>query len=303
MKLRLYSFIVLLAAAAGCGVFPPSAPPRLAAARTAEPVTPDGVAAEEVWSRAQPYPLLPPRDRNGGTGCRQPGTGRVAYDDRFLYVLAELDDDDVVQEEEVGRVALELLLRHDAAGHAQVRLIAPQVAQQRQTEQRGRESRGLRGRVNKRRGAVRKERQGALQSALLQVPEEVVGLVGAFQGGVECVQEEVLVVLRQPPGDGVPVKALAAAAGKLHAEELAEKRGVGVVFDGAILADALRECVIGLLLRDRNGLYGCCGLTNDSGNSLAHRDARERILCVNMGIGVYRTVRSTQWRREVLRRV
>ena len=48
MKLRLYSFIVLLAAAAGCGVFPPSAPPRLAAARTAEPVTPDGVAAEEV---------------------------------------------------------------------------------------------------------------------------------------------------------------------------------------------------------------------------------------------------------------
>ena len=72
MKLRLYSFIMLLAAAAGCGVFPPSAPPRLAAARTAEPVTPDGVAAEEVWSRAQPYPLLPPRDRNGGTGCRQP---------------------------------------------------------------------------------------------------------------------------------------------------------------------------------------------------------------------------------------
>lgn len=100
MKLRLYSFIVLLAAAAGCGVFPPSAPPRLAAARTAEPVTPDGVAAEEVWSRAQPYPLLPPRDRNGGTGCRQPGTVRFAYDDRFLYVLAELDDDDVVQEEE-----------------------------------------------------------------------------------------------------------------------------------------------------------------------------------------------------------
>ena len=35
MKLRLYSFIVLLAAAAGCGVFPPSAPPRLAAALTA----------------------------------------------------------------------------------------------------------------------------------------------------------------------------------------------------------------------------------------------------------------------------
>lgn len=100
MKLRLYSFIVLLAAAAGCGVFPPSAPPRLAAAWTAEPVTPDGVAAEEVWSRAQPYPLLPPRDRNGGTGCRQPGTVRFAYDDRFLYVLAELDDDDVVQEEE-----------------------------------------------------------------------------------------------------------------------------------------------------------------------------------------------------------
>lgn len=101
----------------------------------------------------------------------------------------------------------------------------------------------------------------------------------------------------------MPVKALAAAAGKLHAEELAEKRGVGVVFDGAILADAQRECVIGLLLRDRNGLDGCCGLTNDSGNSLAHRDARERILFISEEIGVYRTVRSTQWRREVLRRV
>lgn len=47
-----------------------------------------------------------------------------------LTAVVFVDGVDVVQEEEVGRVALELLLRHYAAGHAQVRLVAPQVAQQ-----------------------------------------------------------------------------------------------------------------------------------------------------------------------------
>ena len=66
---------------------------------TPEPIVVDGVGSEAVWRQAPAVPLLVPRDRNYGPECRQPGTVRFAYDDHFLYVLAEVTDDDVVQEE------------------------------------------------------------------------------------------------------------------------------------------------------------------------------------------------------------
>ena len=84
----------------GCRMLPASGQPELIVERASEPVTVDGIASEAVWQRATAYPLLVPRDCGYGPECRQPGTVSFARDDRFLYVLAELVDDDVVQEDD-----------------------------------------------------------------------------------------------------------------------------------------------------------------------------------------------------------
>ena len=84
----------------GCRMLPASGQPELIVERASEPVTVDGIASEAVWQRATAYPLLVPRDCGYGPECRQPGTVSFARDDRFLYVLAELADDDVVQEDD-----------------------------------------------------------------------------------------------------------------------------------------------------------------------------------------------------------
>ena len=129
-------------------------------------------------------------------GCQEKITehfeARVVRHDGYggdvVTAVIRIDGVDVVEKEEVGGITLQLLLGYDASGHAQICLVAPQITQKGETEQLERERCGLTRCVNEELGAVGKERQGAVQPALFQVPEQVFGLVRLLQRGMQRIQ-------------------------------------------------------------------------------------------------------------------
>ena len=88
-----------LAFTTGCAILQNENAPRIAAVRAEGKVIVDGDASELFWQDAPAYPLLVPEDQPGSPECAQKGWIRFARDDRFLYLYAEVVDDDVVQEE------------------------------------------------------------------------------------------------------------------------------------------------------------------------------------------------------------
>ena len=71
------------------------------------PVNVDGKVTDEIWSRSKYYPMVIPNDPDRlREWCNnrpyQEGTVQVAYDDNYVYVLAKLIDDDIVQYGEGG---------------------------------------------------------------------------------------------------------------------------------------------------------------------------------------------------------
>ncbi len=92
------SFTVsLLAVCFGCAAPAAPAVPVVPVIVADSPVTIDGVAAEPFWRQAPALSLLVPADRSPSPACVQGGRVKFARDDRFLYLLAEITDDDVVQ--------------------------------------------------------------------------------------------------------------------------------------------------------------------------------------------------------------
>lgn len=89
--------VILAGVLAGCATLPEVEPPVLTAVRTMEPMTPDGRSAEAVWRRCESYSLRMPLDRKSDPTCFQPGTVKLAYNDHYLYLYAELADDDIAQ--------------------------------------------------------------------------------------------------------------------------------------------------------------------------------------------------------------
>ncbi|WP_294482909.1 carbohydrate-binding family 9-like protein [uncultured Victivallis sp.] len=84
--------------AAGCAGLPESETLRLISVPVASgAIVPDGIDSEEAWSSAVAVPLLVPADRPGSPECVQRGSARFLCDETYLYLYAELDDDDVVQ--------------------------------------------------------------------------------------------------------------------------------------------------------------------------------------------------------------
>ena len=88
-----------LAFTTGCAILQNENAPRIAAVRAEGKVIVDGDASKLFWQDAPAYPLLVPEDQPGSPECAQKGWIRFARDDRFLYLYAEVVDDDVVQEE------------------------------------------------------------------------------------------------------------------------------------------------------------------------------------------------------------
>jgi hypothetical protein len=61
------------------------------------PIHVDGKLDEEAWRRARPVALDIPRDQQQqGLTLEEKGTGRVLWDDKFLYVAFDFVDSDVV---------------------------------------------------------------------------------------------------------------------------------------------------------------------------------------------------------------
>lgn len=70
--------------------------------RAMKPVKIDGKVTDEIWERSKFYPLSIPKDPlRLREWCNnrpyQEGTVQVAYDDKYIYILAKLEDDDIVQ--------------------------------------------------------------------------------------------------------------------------------------------------------------------------------------------------------------
>jgi len=65
--------------------------------RASSPIHIDGKLDEEAWRRAKPVALDIPRDQQQqGLTLEEKGTGRVLWDDEFLYVAFDFVDSDVV---------------------------------------------------------------------------------------------------------------------------------------------------------------------------------------------------------------
>ena len=73
--------------------------------RAAKSVVIDGKVTDEIWERSKFYPFVIPSDRLRPWCNNRPyqeGIAQIAYDDEYIYVLAKLVDDDLVQYGEDG---------------------------------------------------------------------------------------------------------------------------------------------------------------------------------------------------------
>lgn len=69
----------------------------LVCSRATSPIQVDGKLDEEAWRRATPLALDIPRDeQQRGLTLEEKGTGRVLWDDKFLYIAFDFIDSDVV---------------------------------------------------------------------------------------------------------------------------------------------------------------------------------------------------------------
>ena len=85
-----------------------TASPEVIAKYTAEPIKLDGKLDEEAWNSAQAYSLVLPlksfftlpesMQKNIGDTLQEKGTVKLLRDDNYLYVGAELEDSDVMNE-------------------------------------------------------------------------------------------------------------------------------------------------------------------------------------------------------------
>jgi hypothetical protein len=88
---------LLVLATAGCQTGGRAVPRQLVAHRASGPIELDGQPNESAWQRAQPVALDEPRDaRQQGLSLEEPGTARLLWDDRFLYVAFDFVDSDVI---------------------------------------------------------------------------------------------------------------------------------------------------------------------------------------------------------------
>ena len=97
--------------------------PKLVALYTNESVTPDGRLEEAIWDLAPAHPLsFSQADSPEAEPPSEPGTVRLAWDNKYLYAAFELKDSDVIEEgdadqlqqQRTGDVA-ELFLKPQAA--------------------------------------------------------------------------------------------------------------------------------------------------------------------------------------------
>lgn len=96
--------------------------------RAMVPVEIDGKVTDEIWERSKFYPFSIPNDPDRLREWRnnrpyQEGTVQIAYDDKYVYVLAKLEDDDIVQYGENGTHlyqrgdTFEFFLQNPVSGH------------------------------------------------------------------------------------------------------------------------------------------------------------------------------------------
>lgn len=96
--------------------------------RAMQDVKIDGKVTDEIWSRSKYYPLVIPNDPERlRAWCNnrpyQEGTVQVAYDDKYIYILAKLVDDDIVQYGEDGTHlysrgdTFEVFIQNPESGH------------------------------------------------------------------------------------------------------------------------------------------------------------------------------------------
>lgn len=81
----------------GCSALSSGVAPVLTAEWSASPVVLDGLSDDSVWKHSETYPLLPADDNLTDFGRFQGGTVKLAYDEQFFYLFAELEDDDILQ--------------------------------------------------------------------------------------------------------------------------------------------------------------------------------------------------------------
>ena len=79
---------------------PPSFPPKMLATYTRAPIVIDGNLDKPIWRAATAYSLIamPGAAPDERLPLGEPGTVRLAWDERFLYLAADFQDSDVVAE-------------------------------------------------------------------------------------------------------------------------------------------------------------------------------------------------------------
>ena len=64
--------------------------------RTATPIQLDGNVDKQVWQQVQPVRFDIPRElQQQGQSLEEGGTARLLWDDQYLYVAYECEDDDI----------------------------------------------------------------------------------------------------------------------------------------------------------------------------------------------------------------
>jgi hypothetical protein len=91
------SAILVILATVGCQEGNRLATKQLVVHRTPGPIQLDGQLSASAWRRAQAVALEVPREiRKQGLSLEEPGSARLLWDDRFLYIAFDFVDSDVV---------------------------------------------------------------------------------------------------------------------------------------------------------------------------------------------------------------
>ena len=94
IKWKFFAISILSVLLAGCSLVS-SNKPILIAVKSEAPVILNGAMDDPVWNYCPRYSLYQPLDNQ--TDHFQAGFIRLAYDEQYFYLLAELKDDDIVQ--------------------------------------------------------------------------------------------------------------------------------------------------------------------------------------------------------------